>query len=149
MHDARRVGRGEGLGHLREQRRGLGRRQAAVVGGEGGEVSAGDVLHDEPLLVTLGDEVEDRDDVRMVEPGRELGLPLGAHQVGRAAAREHAEALDGDLAAEHLVDGEPDGPHAALADLALQEVAPPDQRGRVDVIVVPRLVCLRPRHSAA
>ena len=124
-----RVCGGKSLGDLREQRRGLGRRQAAVVGGDGGEVRTRDVLHDEPLLVTLGDEVEDRDDVGMVEPGGELGLPLGAHQVERAASGEHPEALDGDLAAEHLVDGEPDCPHAALTDLALQEVAPADQRG--------------------
>ena len=148
VHDARRVCRGKSLGHLREQGRGLGRRQAAVVGGDGGEVSTSDVLHDEPLLVTFGDEVEDSDDVRMVEPGSEPGLPLGAHQVERAAVREHAEPLDGDLAAEHLVDGEPDCPHAALADLALQEVAPSDQRGTGRRHRRPTVSCARGAHPA-
>ena len=71
-----------------EQRRGLVRQQAAGVLGQHGEVRAVDVLHHQPLLVPLGDEVEDGHHVRVVELRGQLGLALGAQQVRRAAARE-------------------------------------------------------------
>ena len=72
--------------------------------------------------VVLRDQVEDRDDVGVVEPGGQPGLALGAAEVGAVAARHHADPLEGDLAPEHLVAAEPDGAHAAAADLAVERV---------------------------
>ena len=82
MHDPRTVGDGQCLGDLREDLGGVGRRQTLVLLGEGGEIAALDVLHHQPLIVALGDEVEDSHDVWMVELGRQPGLALGASHVG-------------------------------------------------------------------
>ena len=65
--------------------------ERAAATDELGQVAAVDVLHHQPVLVVLDEEVEDGDDVRVVEAGRQLGLALGAHQVGGGAARRHAD----------------------------------------------------------
>ena len=96
-----------------------------------GEVGADHVLHDQPLLLALADEVEDGHDVRVVEPGRESRLALGAHQPWRVPAGEEPDALERDLAPEQLVAGQPDGAHPALADLVQQDVAAPDDGVRL------------------
>ena len=95
--------------------------------GQHGEVGAVDVLHHQPLLVPLADEVEHGHDVGVVELGGQLGLALGPHQVRRGAVGEQSDALDGHLTTEHLVVGQPDRAHAALADLASQHVAAADR----------------------
>ena len=82
VHDAGLVRGGQRVGGLAQQRCGL-------VGGEGpvlphqlGERAPLDVLHDQPVLVALLDQVEDRDHVGVVEPGGQAGLALGALEVG-------------------------------------------------------------------
>ena len=88
------------------------------------EVGALDVLHDHPLLAGLAlvHEVEDGDDVRVVEPGRQAGLPLGAPDVGAAAAGRGPDPLERDRAAEGQVGAAPHGAHAATTDLPVERV---------------------------
>jgi hypothetical protein len=139
---------GERLSYLTDDPGGVVRRQAAVLVDEGGEVGARDVLHDQPLLLALGDEVEDGDDVRVVEPCRQRGLSLGTREPRRVTSGELADALDRDLATQHLVDREPHGSHAAVTDLALQDVASTDRRhagSRTTSLVTP--IRLRTREA--
>ncbi len=129
VHDAGRVRGGQCVGRLPQQRRGLVGGQGTVAPDQLAQGHPGDVLHDQPPLVALVDEVEDRDHVRVVEPGRQTALALGALQVGGAAAGHHADPLDRDVAAEDLVAGEPDGAHAAAPDLPIECVPACDQVG--------------------
>ena len=83
-----------------------------------------DVLHDDEVRAVGLAAVEDRDDVRMREPGRVRRLAAEALDellVVRVARVEH---LDGDPAAELLVLREVDVGHAAAAELARDAVAP-------------------------
>ncbi len=79
-----------------------------------------DVLHHQPVVVALLDEVEDGDDVRVVEARREPGLPLGPLEVGGPDAGRQAQPLQRHLPAEHLVGAEPDRAHATATDLAVE-----------------------------
>ena len=84
-----------------------------------------DVLHDQPVVVALHHQVEDRDHVRVVEPGGEPGLALGPLEI-RAADTGETETLERHLAAEHAVGAQPDGTHAATPDLAVERVPASD-----------------------
>ena len=126
MDDPGGVRLGQCLGRLAQQACRPIRGQRPVAAYQCRQVQALDVLHHEPLLVVLVDEVEHRDDVRVVDPRRQLGLALGAGQVGLAGSGRHADPLQRDLAAEELVAAEPDRPHPATADLALEGVAAGD-----------------------
>jgi hypothetical protein len=94
-----------------------------------GERLALDVLHHQPLMVPVLDEVEDGHHVRVVELRRQPRFALGPRQVGAGRAGQHADALDRDITAEHLVAREVDGAHPAAPELAPERVPACDQRG--------------------
>ena len=122
VHDPRRAGLDEGVGGLGEDRgrptlreRSLGRDQLR-------ERATVDVLHDEPVTVLVLDEVEDRHHVRVVDPGRQPRLTLGACDVVRGRAGQQPDALHRDAAVQQLVVGEVDDSSPATADLLLQAI---------------------------
>ena len=127
VHDAGRVGGGQRVRGLTDQRGGLVGRQGAVVPDQLREGDVLDVLHHQPLLLVLDHEVEDRHHVRMVEPRGEPRLALGALEVRRAGAGGHADPLERDCPAEHLVAPEPHRAHAAATDLPVERVPACDQ----------------------
>ena len=82
-----------------------------------------DVLHDDEKAVLLLGHVEDLNDVRMIEPGREPGLagePL-PHLV--VVGEVVGEELDGDFAIELQIARSIDGRHSAVAESVLELVA--------------------------
>ncbi len=127
VDDARGVRRGQGVGRLPEDGGGQVGRECSVPLHQARQGHALDVLHHQPALVALGDQVEDGHHVRMVEPGRKPCLPLGAHEVRGLAARGRADPLDRDVAAQVLVASEPDRAHAASTDLPVEGVSACDQ----------------------
>ena len=81
-----------------------------------------DVRHGEPETPCRLARVVDRNDVGVLQPGRELDLAkeaLGAHPVRRYGIED----LERDLAVVAEIPGEPDRRHAALAQSALDGVA--------------------------
>jgi hypothetical protein len=108
-----------------EPRRGL--RIGGVAGQDLGQARAVDELHAEILPAVVLADLVDRDDSRMVEVGRRLGLVAeGVHLVvvGPVAGPEHP---DGDRPIEVPLPGLVDDPHAAAAEdpqqLEVAEVA--------------------------
>ncbi len=78
--------------------------------------------HREPELARRLARIVNREDVRMLEPGGQLDLPLeplGAER-GRQLGMEHLQG-DGSLVANVL--GQVDGGHPAPAELALEPIA--------------------------
>jgi hypothetical protein len=78
-------------------------------------------LHDQDGLALVLDRIEDRDDMRVVEPGVD---PCLAHRtlgddpdLLLAQARMDAQLLDRDIAVKELVPGLPDHAHPARAQL--------------------------------
>ncbi len=120
MHDAGLVRGGQRLCSLGEERCRLGRGQAALGLDALGKGHALDVLHHQPLLVTLVHEVEDGDHMRVVDPRRDPGLAFRAHQIGAGAADHGPDPLDGDQSAQHLVAAEPHRAHAASTELPVE-----------------------------
>jgi hypothetical protein len=122
MGDAGRVRGDQRVGDLPEQRRGHLRGHGAAVLHQPAEGDAVDVLHHQPLVAGLGvrDRVEHRDHVRVVQPGAQVRLPLGARLVGLLAAGQEAEALERDLPPQQLVVAEPHSAGAAAPDLAVE-----------------------------
>ena len=98
--------------------------------------------------------VVDRDDVRVVEPGRALRLshePLAEARVVRQRRRQH---LEGDLAAEAHVLGEIDDAHAAAAEQGLDPVpgqhrADARSLAHAHVVLTARRGAVFPRQHAA
>ena len=131
VEDAARMGRLDGLGHLRQDRRPLARvhRPACQTAGQRRPL---DILHRvEGVAVEVAD-LEDRDDPRMVEPGGGLRLAAEAGQIGlrgELAAKEH---LHRDGAPQAPLPGPVDDPHAAAADL-LEEVVVAERRREGDL----------------
>ena len=128
VHHARGVRRAQRLGRLGQDRGGFVRRHRPLVADQVGEVAPLDVLHDQPLLVVVLDEVEDGHHVGVVDPRGDPGLPLGAHQVRAGAAGHDADPLDRHFPAEHLVAAEPHGARPATTDLPVERVPPSDHR---------------------
>ena len=123
MHDPGGVRGRQRLGGLNpNQARRMVEAQWAVALDQAAERDAVDVLHHQPLLGTVSDQVEDRHDVRVVQGRREARLARSALDVGVAATREHAHALHRDETAQDLVASEPDDAHAATPDLTLERV---------------------------
>ncbi len=125
VHDAGLVSGGERGGDLRPDDGDLLRRERAALGEQAAEAARGQMLHDEPEQAVLGQHVEDRHDVRVVQgrgdPGlarrviqRSLGLDGG--QV------PNLHPLDRDVAPEHLIARPPDRPRPARADQLAQPV---------------------------
>ena len=93
-----------------------------------------DVLHDDEVRAVGLAAVEDRDDVRMRQPGgvrRFAAEALDELLVVRVAL---VEDLDGDPAAELLVLGEVHVGHAAAAELARDAVAACEERAGEGVL---------------
>jgi hypothetical protein len=122
VHDAGLVCGRQRVCRLPQQWGGLVRRQRTIASDQLGEGRAGDVLHHQPAVVALRDEVVDGDDVGMVQPGGEPGLALGAVEVEVALARAEADPLEGDLATEDLVLAQPDRAHPTAPDLSVERV---------------------------
>ena len=88
------------------------------------EVAAGEVLHREVVQLRLGHaDVVDRDDVRVRKRRERARLLHEAAREVRVVRERRLHDLQRDLAVERRLQGKVDGRHAALADLALDEVA--------------------------
>ncbi len=105
---------------LREERRGLGGSQPALGLDVLGEVHPLDVLHHQPFLVALVHEVEDGHHMRVVDPRRDPGFALRAHQVGAGPTDHGPDPLDRDQSTQHLVAAEPHRAHAAPTELPVE-----------------------------
>ncbi len=93
-----------------------------------GQVVALDQLHDDVLgAIGIGAVVVDRHDVRVLQRSGGARLLLEAGGEARVVAVLLAQELDGHLAIELLVDGAPDGRHAALAERGDQPVSAADE----------------------
>ena len=92
-------------------------------------------LHDEVWPPLRDGGVEDRDEVRVVQPGGDARLPLEALQVLLVLGQHVREHLEGHLPLEALVAGEPDGSHPARAQSAFEPVP-----------TVPELIGVRSGH---
>ena len=100
MDDAACVRRLEGVGDLLCDA-GRGRRgEAAALAQHGGQIAAGDQLHDDEGPGRIRAVVEDLDDVRMVQRGGGLRLVAEARQERRIGAVLGAQQLDRHVAAE-------------------------------------------------
>ena len=89
-----------------------------------------DQLHDHGLAAAVGDGVVDGHDVRVVQPGDGDGLtaePLGDDRVG---GQRRLEQLDGHVAGQQRVVGQPHLGHASLRETSLQPVTLGEHRGR-------------------
>ena len=118
---ALRVRERERVGDLDQEPDGLVHRELALAGQAVAEALAVHVGH-HVIEEALGlARIEQRQDVRMLEPGGDADL---AREAVRAEGRGElgAEHLDGDLAVVLQVVGQVDGGHAALAELALDPV---------------------------
>ena len=141
MHQPALVRGVERAGHLADHRHGTERLEAAVLGDHRAQVGSLDVAHrDEQQAVDLARLVE-RDDVRVVDGGREarLAVETGAerlvlHELG-------SEHLQRDLAPEAQVLGPVHDTHAAAADDGLDAVA---RQLRADAQVSRHLVAVIP-----
>ena len=107
------------------------RRQRAVLAYGFGEGLALDELHDDPRAVVLVDDVVDRHRAVVADPGDRLGLAQRTRDepalLFLVDAVGEAEFLHGDGTAEGLVDGPPDGAHAAAPEHAAEPVPPGEQ----------------------
>lgn len=120
----------EAVGDLGTDRRDARGVEPALLGDQLRERGSRDVLHDQPDVVVGLDGVVHRHDVTVVQGGRGPGLTEGAGEVGDGLARQHADLLGRDLAAEQLVLAEPDLAHPAPPHGAEQAVAVGDDRRR-------------------
>jgi len=117
----------ESIGQLARDADGIVQRELPLAGEPLTEGFARDTGHGEPqepgTSMSLGDAaVEDRDDVGVLEPGGELDL--AEESIRTEGSRElWAKQLERDRPIVPQVLGEPDGTHAAAAELTLEEVA--------------------------
>ena len=101
--------------------------ERAVLLDDLGERPTRDVLHHQPDVAGLLDDVEDRDHVAVAQCSRGAGFAEGARGVGDRLVGQQADLLDGDVALQGLVAAQPDSAHAALADRRLHAVSAADQ----------------------
>ena len=116
-----------------------------------GQAAAGEVGHDEHDLVALVDDVDEADDVGVVEPAQDVGLPqqalagagdLGGRPLQRQALERHLAAVG--------VAGQVDGAHAAPPEAGHQFVAVEARVDPFGVVVAagPRAPPLAPESGA-
>ena len=84
------------------------------------------VLHHEPHLPGVLDDVEDGDHVAVAQRRGRACLAHGPRRVGDRLAREQAHPLHGDVTAQHLVPADVHRTHAALTDHPGQPVPSSD-----------------------
>ena len=128
MDDPVRVGDLEGARRLGGDPGGLARRERPGPADDRGEVLALDELHDDERAGRVLAVVVDRDDVRVVQRGRVLGLLAEARAEVGVAAVLGAEQLDGDVAIELVVVAAVDRRHAALAEQLDEPIAATENR---------------------
>ena len=131
VHDAALVGGVERVGHLRADRGGALDRHLPGALDHPVEAHAVDELHRDVAQALPAADVVERDDVRVLELRRDLGLLLEALQQVLERRRRGGEALqadglDGDHAPELLVLGLEDGAEGTGPELLLDDVAPRD-----------------------
>nr|WP_237768262.1 hypothetical protein [Serinicoccus sp. CNJ-927] len=128
VQNARLVGRGERGGHLRPDRRDLGRGQPLPVGDQLGQRGTRDELHDDPGRPVVLEGVVDAHDVLVRERGAgpRLAETAAEQQLGVGLA---GDLLERDLPAEVLVGRQPHLAAAAPAEHADDAVTARDQGG--------------------
>ena len=119
MQDARAVDVAQGGEQLAGEALGLGHVTALQAGGE---VAALDVLHHE-IRPIAGAEVVHRDQVRVLEGGRDLRLAPEPADVLAVCGERVGEDLDRDRPVESLVGRQPDHRHPAGAQAPLEHIA--------------------------
>ena len=122
VDDAVAMGRPQGAGDLREHRRGAFGRQRPV-GERVGEGAGLDQAHHEVGGTRLTPVVVQRDDVRVLEPGDELGLGLEPADERRVVGELGPDHLDRHLAPDDRLVGAVDRPEGAAPELLAQLVA--------------------------
>jgi hypothetical protein len=123
VHDAHRVGFGEGVADLRGDAEDAGPGQAAVLADDRREVVAAEVLHHEVGQAAPVPVVEHLHGVDVHQLGGGLGLAPEAREHLLALAEGAVEDLHGDGLADGDVLGTVDGAHAAAADQRDEAVA--------------------------
>ena len=88
-----------------------------------------DELHDDGLAALVLEDVVDGDDVRVGQPGHGDGLTAETLGDDRVGGQARLEPLEGDLAIERDVGGEPHLGHPALRQSPLEPVAPGEHDG--------------------
>ena len=122
----------EGAGHVADRRQHVERPEGAGALEDGVERVAREQLHHQEGRAVLGvADVEHVDDARVADAPADAGLGEealdGGGILGGDAGSHH---LDGDLAAEGVVDRSPDDSHPALPEEADQPVSAPDHVSR-------------------
>ncbi len=121
MGDALGVGAAHCVDNLTAKLKERGERETAVRDEIRQRVSF-DLLHGDEVDAGILLEGVDGDDVGVLEGGDRRGLALETHPAFRTAGQLLGEHLDGDLAAELLVDRPPDDTHPAFAELVHDSV---------------------------
>ena len=136
MDDAAPVSVFDGLADAADQFGRLSGRQRSI-GQALGEALPLDETHAEVMLALVLADLVDRDDARMIEVGRRLGLGIEAEDVGLIGELAGEDHLQRDGPVEAHLPGLKDNAHAAAGDLAddlvVAEVADADRLGCVGI----------------
>ena len=120
------VGVGERVYHFAQDLHRFGYRELALAAQLGAERLAGDERHDVIEQVAGGGGGEQRDDMRVLQPGSQLDLSLEALDID-AGAHVGWEDLDDDLTAEPGLLGEEDPAHPAATQFLQDAVGVTDR----------------------
>ena len=123
VHQTRGVHGVEGVGHRFQQGAQRLDVEPTVALEHRAEVFAVDEAHRQVEHAVRVARVVDRDDVRVLQAGRDGGLPLEAVAVLAVGGERRGEHLQGDRAAQLQVAGAVDDAHAAFADERVDAVA--------------------------
>ena len=110
-------------GELGTELGGTLRRHGSPLADGAGEGWSVDVLHDQPRQAVVVDDVVDGDDVGVVQRGGAARLLPGRPTLCPVLTGEAVDLLEGHLAVEHPVAGEPDGARPATPDRSQELVA--------------------------
>jgi hypothetical protein len=129
VHQSARVRRVQGRGDRRHDRGDPVGRKGSLPVEQRPHVAAGDVAHrDEQHAARLAGLVQ-RDDVRVIDGGGGLGLPVEPLPERLVGGQRRSQDLERDDAAELFVAGTEDRRHPAVPDLLFEQV-PADPRAR-------------------